>query len=83
MYSEIMYPNHEDGQIDWEDPEHEDEDGVSVVVEIIMGAGLLRILVFGSRGIDPIGFKLTVSLANLNARVQVASCTMHATIYAN
>lgn len=31
-----MYPNHKNGDIDREDAEHEDEDGMSVVVEIIM-----------------------------------------------
>jgi hypothetical protein len=32
-----MYPNHEDGDVDGEDAKHEDEDGVGVIVEIMMG----------------------------------------------
>lgn len=31
-----MYPNHKDGDVDREDAEHEDEDGMGVVIEIIM-----------------------------------------------
>ena len=33
-----MYPDDEDREIDRENPEHEDEDGMSVVVEIIVGS---------------------------------------------
>ena len=38
MNSKIMYPDDENGKVDGEDPEHEDEDGVGVVVEIIVGS---------------------------------------------
>lgn len=31
-----MYPNHKDGDVDREHAEHEDEDGMRVVVEIMM-----------------------------------------------
>lgn len=31
-----MYPNHKDGDVDREDAEHENEDGMGVVIEIIM-----------------------------------------------
>lgn len=31
-----MYPNHKDGDVDREDAEHENEDGMGVVIEIMM-----------------------------------------------
>ena len=34
---EVVGPHEEDGDVDWEDPDHEDEDRVRVVVEIIVG----------------------------------------------
>jgi hypothetical protein len=37
VHGEVMYPDDEDGDINGEDAEHEDEDGVGVVVEIMMG----------------------------------------------
>lgn len=44
VYREIMYPNHEYGEIDRQDPQHEDKDGVGVVVEveICIRAGFAR-----------------------------------------
>lgn len=38
----IVDPHDEDGDVDGEDPEHEDEQGVRVVVEVIIGAGPLQ-----------------------------------------
>lgn len=36
MHGEIMYPNHKDRDINGEDAEHEDKDGMGVVIEIMM-----------------------------------------------
>jgi hypothetical protein len=68
---------------------------VRVVVEIIVGAGPLSTQVskmsgiwmdagnIGSGARDVGKTRLTVSLVTRNARVQVAICTIHATMYAN
>lgn len=73
-----MYPNHKDGDVDREDAEHEDEDGMGVVIEITMNPRTLSKLEPCMLA-RPWTKKLTaVSRANLNARVQVASCTMQA-----
>jgi hypothetical protein len=37
MDGKVMHPDNENGEVDRKDPEHEDEDGVCVVEEIIMG----------------------------------------------
>ena len=42
MNREVVDPHHEDRDVDGEHPEHEDEDGVCVVVEIIVGARSLE-----------------------------------------
>lgn len=84
MHGEIMYPNHKDGDVDGEDAEHEDKDGVGVVVEIIMDPGTLsKSETLHRLHADGKEKPTTVSRANLNARVQVASCTMQASKYAN
>lgn len=41
MNSQVSYPDNEDWKIDGEYPKHENEDGVSVVVEVVIG---LRVL---------------------------------------
>ena len=38
-----MYPDDENGNIDRKNPDHKNQDGVCVVVEIIMGARLLAL----------------------------------------
>lgn len=80
-----MYPDDEYRDIGRQYAKHENEDRVDVVVEIIMS----------SRSLDTsasckdtfVGLSkeriLTVSLASRSARVQVASCTMQASRYAN
>lgn len=83
MNGEVVDPDHEDGEVDGEDAEHEDEDGVGVVVEIMMGPRTLLILRILHLCTLIRQEKLTVSRPNLNARVQVASCTMQASKYAN
>lgn len=42
MNRKVMNPHHEDRDVDGQHPEHEDEDGMCVVVEIIVGARPLR-----------------------------------------
>ena len=42
MNCKVMNPHHEDRDVDRQHPEHEDEDGMCVVVEIIVGARSLR-----------------------------------------
>ena len=44
MYGEIMYPHYQNKDIYRQYPKHEEEDGVGVVVEIMMGPGLLDLL---------------------------------------
>lgn len=39
MYCKIMYPNHEDGKIYGENPEHQNEDGMRVVVKVVSRTG--------------------------------------------
>lgn len=58
---------------------------MDVVVEIIMSPRALCLSVFEGRRkmFKMVGRKLTVSLANRNARVHVASSTMQASRYAN
>lgn len=77
-----MYPDDQDGKVDREYAEHEDEDGVDVVVEIIVSPRPLCLSVIESWRKTLRG-KLTVSLASRNARVHVASSTMQASRYAN
>ncbi len=36
---EVVGPDEEDHDVDGEDPNHEEEDGVGVVVKIVVGAG--------------------------------------------
>lgn len=75
-----MYPNYKDRDVNREDAEHQDEDGMGVVIEIIMCPRTLfqsKSLVSLSAGLC-IKKLTSVSRANLNARVQVASCTMQA-----
>ena len=84
VYGEIVCPDDEDWYVDGEDPDHEDEDGVGVVVEIIVGSAslflcLANILLTIACAID----ELTVSLTKRSARVQVDSCTRTASKYAN
>ena len=38
---EVVGPDEEDGDVDGEDPDHEDEDRMRIVVEIIVGPGAL------------------------------------------
>lgn len=77
-----MYPNYEYRYIYRQNPKHQDEDRVCVVVEVVVSTRLLEqsapimCCTYVYRG-------LTVSLANRNARVQVAICTIQATTYAN
>lgn len=42
MYCEIVDPNHEDRYVDGQYAEHENEDGMNVVVEIMVGCRSLR-----------------------------------------
>lgn len=77
-----MYPDDQDGKVDREYAEHEDEDGVNVVVEIIVSPRALCLSVIKSWR-KTLGGKLTVSLASRNARVHVTSSTMQASRYAN
>ena len=44
MNSQVMYPNGKDWQVNWKNPEHEDKDGMGVVVEIVVSSRLLRSL---------------------------------------
>lgn len=39
MDRQIVYPDNEDGEIDGKNPEHQDEDGMGVIVEIGVGVG--------------------------------------------
>ena len=41
VHGEVVDPNDEDGEVDGENPEHEDEEGVRVVVEVVVGSGAL------------------------------------------
>ena len=63
MNRQVMNPDHEDGDVDWKDAEHEDEDGVGVVVEIIVGfVSLERIcqcMVGGSANEEELTFSRT------------------------
>ena len=45
MHGQVVHPDNQNRKIDRQDPEHEDEDGVGVVVEIIVRAGPLGIRV--------------------------------------
>ena len=38
---EVADPDEEDGSINWEDPEHKVEDGVGVVVKVLVRSGML------------------------------------------
>lgn len=80
-----MCPDDQDGEVDWKYAKHEDEDRVDVVVEIMMTPRALCLSVIESRRkmSETLEGKLTVSLANRNARVHVASSTMQASRYAN
>ena len=40
MYGEVVDPDNQDGQIDREDPEHENKDRVGVVEEVERGGGM-------------------------------------------
>lgn len=44
-----MYPDDKDGEVDWEYAEHEDEDRVDVVVEIIISPRALCLSVIERR----------------------------------
>jgi hypothetical protein len=37
MHREVPYPDDEDWQVDGEDPKHKDQDGMCVVVEVVIG----------------------------------------------
>lgn len=39
VHGQVVHPDDQHGHVDRQHPEHEDEDGGGVVVEIIMGAG--------------------------------------------
>lgn len=39
MDGQVVNPDDQHWHVDWQDPEHEDEHGGCVIVEIIMGAG--------------------------------------------
>lgn len=82
---QVMCPDDQDGEVDWKYAEHENEDRVDVIVEIIMSPRPLCLSVIKSRctKLETVRGKLTVSLANRNARVHVASSTMQASRYAN
>jgi len=41
VHGEVVHPDDQNGKIDRQDPEHEDKDGVGVVVKIIVGARTL------------------------------------------
>ena len=69
-----MGPDEKDGYVDGEDPEHEDEHRMRVIVKIVVGAGSLsdvRLLAF----YDEVYTKLTVSRTKRSARVHVDNCT--------
>lgn len=42
MDCEVVDPDYEDWKVDGEDPEHQDEEGVGVVVEVVVGSGALE-----------------------------------------
>lgn len=78
MNREIVNPDHENGDVDWEDAEHEDEDRVGVVVEIMVGWRSLHI---GDQRwlLDKRMVLLTFSLRWREAPAHVASWTMQET----
>lgn len=39
MDSQVPHPNNQDRKVDGQDPEHEDEDGVGIVVEVVVVVG--------------------------------------------
>lgn len=87
MYGQVVVPDDKDGEVDWQDPQHDNEDAVRIVVEIPRRRKPFPITLkkpLVNPYIMPTGEAvLTCSLAYLNALIQVAICTMHATIYAN
>lgn len=42
MNGKIMGPDEKDGNVDGKDPEHEDQDRMCVIVEVIMGTRSLN-----------------------------------------
>ena len=77
-----MEPNHKDGNVDWKDAEHEDEDGMGVVVEIMMDPRTLfkseNLCISACKFMNQKNTLTSVSRANFNARMQVAICTRQA-----
>ena len=79
MDCKIVNPNHKDRYVDRQYAEHEDEDGVGVVVEIMVGCRSLRCRVSDYQTEHIALRRLTFSCAWRKARIQVASWTMQAT----
>ena len=42
MYSQVVDPDHKNWQVDWEDPEHDYEYRVDIVIEVEMNIRTLR-----------------------------------------
>lgn len=78
-----MYPYHKHRQVDWQNPKHDDKNGMSVMVEIPRPSRSLNTSVSCDKKNRLNREKRTLSRANFNARTQVAIWTMQATMYAN
>lgn len=80
MDREVVDPNHEDGNVDRKNAEHEDKNGMGVVVEIIISfRSLGRRCQQANWRVSMMLQRLTLSCALREARTHVASWTIQAT----
>ena len=71
MHRQIMYPHDQHWAIYRQNPEHQYQKRVCIIVEVIIGARSLHLLATTNPGMAI--NRPTVSLASRNARAQVAS----------